>query len=248
MMRERVAGFVARPVRDYVAAIDALHPASLARWLQAVAALALTWFVYVPVHELMHAYGCILAGGTVTRLEIAPEYGGALLASIFPFVVSGSSYAGQLTGFDTRGSDAIYLVTVLAPYLLTIFIGVPLLLRAARPMRNDALRPYVFGASLPVAFAPFISIFGDYYEAGSIVVSRLAHAIDASLPLARWRGDDVFKLIDSLRDAHAGALDWVGLALSFALGFVLALLTYHGGALFARFSSRQSVSTAEPTQ
>src|SRR5512134_5555 len=114
-----------QPVRDYLAALDAMHPSPVRRWLLVVAAFAAAWFVYVPIHELMHAYGCIAAGGAVTRLEIAPEYGGALLARLFPFVASGSSYAGQLTGFDTRGSDAIYLATVLAPYLLTIFIGVP---------------------------------------------------------------------------------------------------------------------------
>ena len=225
-----------------------MNPASVGRWLLVVAMLAATWFVYVPSHELMHAYGCIAAGGSVTRLEIAPEYGGALLARVFPFVVSGSSYAGRLTGFDTHGSDAIYLVTVLAPYLLTIFAGVPLLVRAARPMRNDAIPPFVFGASLPLAYAPFISIFGDYYEAGSIVVSRLAHAIDSSLPVARWRSDDLFKLIDSLSSQHASALDWTIVALSFVVGFVLALLTYHCGALFSRVLFGQPAPISEQTK
>ena len=240
--------FVARPLRDYIAALDAMHPASVGRWLLVVAIGAATWFVYVPIHELMHAYGCIATGGTVTRLEIAPEYGGALLAWIFPFVVSGSAYAGQLTGFDTNGSDLVYLATVFAPYLLTIFIGVPLFVRAARPMETEAARPYAFGAALPVAFAPFISLFGDYYEAGSIGVSRLGTALDPSLPLARWRSDDLFRLIDSLQAQAAGALDWTIVALSFALGFVLALLTYHLGVLFARLLFRRPTPHSEQTK
>ena len=86
--------------------------------------LAAGWFVYVPVHELLHAAGCATTGGTVTRLEIAPLYGGALLARIFPFVVPGGDYAGRLSGFDTRGNDLVYLATDLAPFVLTLLPGV----------------------------------------------------------------------------------------------------------------------------
>ena len=108
----------------------------------------------------------------MTRLEIAPQYGGGMLARIFPFVVSGSAYAGQLTGFDTYGNDAIYLVTVLAPFTLTVIAGVPLIKLAARPLVRPAWRPWLLGASVPIAYAPFVSLFGDYYETGSILVSR----------------------------------------------------------------------------
>ena len=41
------------------------------------------------LHELLHAAACLAAGGEVTRLEIAPQYGGGLMARVFPFVVSG---------------------------------------------------------------------------------------------------------------------------------------------------------------
>jgi hypothetical protein len=225
--------FAGLPFRDFAAAIDAPVARGIAQWSYVIAAFVIAWFVYVPVHELMHAYGCMLAGGEVTRLEIAPEYGGALLARIFPFVVSGSAYAGQLTGFDVRGSDAIYLVTVLAPYLLTIAAGVPLLQRVARPMRQTAWLPWLFGASLPLAFAPFVSLTGDYYEAGSIIVSSIASALDPSLVPARWRSDDLFALVAALSAGGASALDWTIVAASFAAGVVLALLTYHGGAVFA---------------
>jgi hypothetical protein len=73
----------AEPVRDYLAALDAMRDRGVAGLVVASVAFALAWFVYVPIHELFHAWGCLLAGGTVTRLEIAPEYGGALLARSF---------------------------------------------------------------------------------------------------------------------------------------------------------------------
>jgi hypothetical protein len=225
--------FALLPFLVFVAGIDLPVARGLAGWSYVIGAFVAAWFVYVPAHELLHAFGCLAAGGDVTRLEIAPEYGGALLARVFPFVVSGSEYAGRLTGFDTHGSDVTYLVTVFAPYLLTILVGVPLLQRSVQRGVRPALRPWLFGASMPVAFAPFISLTGDYYEAGSIIVSRIAHAVDSSLTPARWRSDDLLVLAEKLSAGGAGALDWALVAASFALGVVLALLTYHGGAFFA---------------
>ena len=116
----------------------------------------------------MHAAACEATGGGVTRLEIDRLYGGALLARAFPFVVPASEYAGRLSGFDTRGSDLIYLATDLGPFLLTLFPGVWALRRAAR-----ARRAALFGAALPFALAPFLSLSGDAYEIGSILVTRL---------------------------------------------------------------------------
>ena len=217
------------PVGDYIAALDSIRDRGFAGVAVAIVGFALAWFAYVPVHELFHAWGCLLAGGDVTRLEIAPEYGGALLAQVFPFVAAGSRYAGQLTGFDTHGSDGIYLATVLAPFLLTVVLGVPLLKRLARPLAHPVAGPWLLGAALPFAYAPFVSLPGDFYEAGSIVVSRIAHAMNPALPLARWRGDDVLKLSRELADGGATAADWLGVAASLALGIGLALLTYHAG-------------------
>ena len=137
-----------------------------------LAALALGlvagWFVYVPLHELLHAAGCAATGGTVSRLEIAPLYGGSLLARLFPWVVSGGDYAGRLSGFDTGGSDLVYLATDLAPFLLTLFPGVWALRRAAR-----AGRGLLFGLAAPFALAPFLSLTGDAYEIGSILATRV---------------------------------------------------------------------------
>jgi hypothetical protein len=227
--------FLLLPVRDFVAVVDAMTAHGVASWLALATAFVATWFVYVPVHELLHAAGCIVAGGTVSRLEIAPEYGGSLLASVFPFVASGSRYAGQLTGFDTQGSDAVYLATVLAPYVLTIMPGVPLLERAIRA-DGDGRRgsPWLVGIALPLAWAPFASIAGDYYEAGSILVTRGAGIVLSAPPLARLRGDDLVALISTLHRDGASPAEWAIVAASTAAGLLLALVTYHLGALVGR--------------
>jgi hypothetical protein len=201
--------------------------ASAARWrgcLALACGLALGWWLYVPLHELAHAFGCLAAGGEVSRLELAPEYGAALLARWLPFVAVGSDYAGQLTGFDTRGSDAIYLATVLAPYLLTLFPGVPALLVSAG--RAGVRGSFAFGASLPWALAPLLSLPGDYYEAGSILVSRTAAIWSGSELPAHWRSDDLPLLLAELSARHAlDAATSFGIAAGALTGTGLALLT-----------------------
>jgi hypothetical protein len=202
-----------------------------------VVIFVISWWIYVPVHELFHAFGCISGGGTVTELEISPKYGGEILQKILPFVSSGSDYAGQLTGFDTRGSDLIYLLTDFFPYLLTVFIGVPLLRSASRSTPLGA--SIRLGIALPIAFAPFISFSGDYYEMGSIIVSRAAVLFSPSLDLNRWRSDDLFKLSDGLffSGGQYGTGDIAGVLLSFFLGIALAYGTYFLGVLFGRILS-----------
>ena len=189
--------------------------------------LAAGWWLYVPLHELAHAFGCLAAGGEVTRLEIAPEYGAAWLARWLPFIAVGSDYAGQLTGFDTGGSDGVYLATVLAPYLLTLFPGIPLLLLLCA-RRTGLAASAGFGASLPWALAPLLSLSGDYYEAGSILASRAGALLTdrGEFAVAIWRSDDLFRLVAEL--SARGALDAVnsaGIAAGLVLGTVLALAT-----------------------
>ncbi|MGZ6333769.1 MAG: hypothetical protein ACXWP5_14190 [Bdellovibrionota bacterium] len=82
---------------------------------------AALWIV-IPLHELLHAAGCALTGGTVQRLEIQPVWGGALLAHLFPWVVSGGRYAGRLSGFRPS-SDFSYFVTVLLPHAVLAPVG-----------------------------------------------------------------------------------------------------------------------------
>ena len=236
---------------------DARRP--MAALFISVAMLIVSWFVYVPIHELMHAGGCVAVGGTVSQLEIAPQYGGALVARWFPFVVPGGEYAGRLSGFDWKGSDFIYLVTDFAPYLLTVFIGVPLLRLCGRRRR-----PLLFGVAIVVGLAPFYNVIGDYYEMGSIVVTRAATLLGGGeeIAFAGIRSDDVFKLVGELISKpetigldSTGQVVWaVILALvSFLLGVILAIATYLLGDIAARTvvgradSWEASVGTSTPS-
>jgi len=222
------------PFEDFFSGLDsALGTVSAVNIGVIFVLFALTWWVYVPIHEFAHALGCIIGGGSVSRLEISPLYGGGMLEGIFPFVYSGSDYAGQLTGFDTKGSDLTYMLTVFLPFLLTIFLGVPLLRSAAgSPPLAASVK---LGVALPIAFAPFISFSGDYYEMGSIVVSRIAEAISAAPDSAAWRSDDVFKLGEELffSGKPYSAADVPGVVCSFLLGVVFIYVTYLLGVLWS---------------
>ncbi len=206
------------------------------------AGLLAGWWAYVPAHELLHAAACRAAGGEVRRLEIAPLYGGAALARVLPFVAAGAEYAGRLAGFDTRGSDLVYLATDLGPFLLTLVPGVWWLRRAAR-----GRRAFAFGAALPVALAPLLSLTGDAYEIGSILVTRLP---PWSGPAARGllRGDDLWLRLKAIAGAAAAALPgsaawqpWLGAALAAAAGLAWALLTYGAGAALARLAGQPAL-------
>ena len=224
------------PFEDFISALEnCIKVFSFTRIFIIIAAFVATWLIYVPIHELAHAIGCIVGGGTVTRLEISPMYGAAFLQKVFPFVAVGSDYAGQLTGFDTHGSDLIYLLTDFFPYLLTVFIGVPLLRSAARSSR--IVGSLKLGVAIPLAFAPFISFSGDYYEMGSIIVTRIAKMISGSANYLRLRSDDVFKLAEEtfIKGTSYTTADVVVVILSFLLGVVLIYVTYALGALFSNF-------------
>lgn len=238
---------LSRPFRDLLAALDGAVAASRRPWaslaLLAVSASA-TWVVYVPVHELMHAAGCSIAGGDVRRLTIQPVYGGRLLAAFIPFVEAGGDHAGRLADFSTGRSDLRYLATDAAPYLLSIALGVPLL-RASAPRRSAAMA----GAAAVVALAPFVSLAGDYYEMGSILVSRAAAPAgpapepgEALRGVMKIRSDDLPALVGAFLDdpagfaagvpgGPAGAAAFMGA--SFLAGAVLAGATYAAGAAVA---------------
>ena len=226
------------PFEDFLSGLDrAIGKSAPVNLALVVLLFVVTWWIYVPIHELFHAFGCILGGGTVTKLEISPKYGGAILQQIFPFVASGSDYAGQLTGFDTGGNDFTYLLADFFPFLLTVLIGVPLLRSASHSTPLGA--SIRLGVSLPIAFAPFISFSGDYYEMGSIIVSRIASLFSPALGLERLRSDDLFKLSDKLffSGGQYGVGDIAGVLISFILGIVLAYVTYYMGVLFSRIIS-----------
>ena len=239
-MSSRLVTFVARPLQDWLDALDACvrgpRPAGI---VGGVMSLVLTWWIYAPLHELAHAWGCVLTGGTVTRLEIGEIYGAALLAKIFPYVTVGSEYAGRLSGFDTRGSDVTYLATCALPFVMTVLVGVPLL--HAVPRARGWRRGVMLGAALPIAYAPFVSLPGDYYEMGSILVSRIVAARIPGFPLDRWRSDDLVKLVGSLA-VDGRPADVAGVVASLLLGAILAWATYWAGVLVSRALTRSETS------
>jgi hypothetical protein len=247
----RFRSFLLQPLNDYVGALGVvIRPGERRLFLITAAALVLSWWVYVPVHELAHAFGCIATGGTVSRLEIAPVYGAAWLQGFFPFIVSGSDYAGRLSGFDTHGSDWVYLATDAAPFVLTVVAGVPLLrsVRARSTLSGRVAESAKFGFALPIAFAPFISLTGDYYEMGSIVVSRSALWWDPSVDLDRWRSDDVLRLLTDLSAAEGGIRprDAAAVAVGLVLGGALAWGTYALGTLWTDVLRRMRRRTPGP--
>lgn len=200
-----------------------------------MAGLLIGWWVYVPLHELLHAFACLASGGQVTRLEIQPIYGGNILARIFPFVVPNSEYAGRLSGFETGGNDLIYLATDLGPFLLTVFPGV-WAFRAA----GGSGRGLLFGLAMPFGLAPFISLSGDAYEIGSILATQLGPWSTPSL-VHLLRGDDLFVKISEIH-AAGRASAWFGAGVALLLGAVWAWLTYMAGAGISRLLGTRSVS------
>jgi hypothetical protein len=240
--RLALRAFFRLPLDDVLAWMEgvARAPRPFLTLAASLLAMGLTWFLYVPVHELLHVLGCVATGGSVSELQIQPIYGGALLAELFPFVVSGGEYAGRLSGFDTHGSDLVYLATDFTPYLLSILIGVPALRQCA--MRA---RPLLFGAAVVLGLAPFYSIPGDYYEMGSILTTRaLAWATGGGGPpvFEALRSDDLLALIGDLfaRPAELGlggggevALGAGLIALATAAAVLLAFSTYALGSAVA---------------
>ncbi len=234
MWKSAIAGGLVAAFRDFVAALEAHASIPLSRLLpELVCGLVPAFFVYVPLHELLHAAGCLLFGGSVERIEISPLFGGRILAGLTPMVSPDTHYAGRLAQFDARGSDLVFLATDFAPYVLTIPVGIPLFRTLSR-----APNAWLLGPAAVLAMAPWMSLTGDYYEMGSILVTRLAAAAGADL--AALRSDDMLALISTVWSAArstgpdgpwGSALTASVIAASFFLGLVLASFTYSLGVL-----------------
>ena len=223
----------------FFAALDAMEPLIRERRPLRLAlagvSVIFAWYVYVPIHELLHALGCAATGGTVTTLEVQTQYGGAILARVFPFVVAGGEDAGRLSDFDTHGSDLVYLATDALPYLLSVVVGVPLLRACARRSR-----PLGFGPAFVLGLAPFYNLPGDFFEMGSIVVTR-----GLGPDWHELRSDDMFRLIDRLFSSppDAGlAASLVAVAASFVVAIALAYASWWLGDLLARVFLRPQTS------
>lgn len=220
------------PFHDYFEGLKTAMPhARFSRIATILISFIAGWWIYVPIHELFHAFGCLLGGGEVTSLELSSIYGAAVLRKVFPFITIGSEYAGRLAGFETYDNDFIYLLTVFFPYLLTIFIGIPLLRYVGHQVKTSYQSCIWFGLSLPVAYAPFLSVTGDYYEMASILVTGFASFFIPDFPVDRWRSDDLVRLMDELvlSNGITKTEDIFGILFSFLLGVIMIFLTYRIG-------------------
>jgi hypothetical protein len=227
------------PLHDYLGALNICLGRFRTRHLAAIMlAFVFSWWLYVPVHELFHALGCIIGGGQVSRLEISTMYGADFLKGFFHFIEPGSEYAGRLSGFDTHGSDLTYLLTDFFPYTLTIFLGVPLLKSVLSGNSSLLMNSVKFGISMPVAYAPFISVTGDFYEMGSIIITRITASLMPSVDPERWRSDDLVQLMQQL--FSTGNVQWVQDSIvvlaSFLLGIVLIFTVYWAGTVWTEFT------------
>jgi len=175
--------------------------------------LIVLWHVYVPVHELLHVLGCYLTGGEVRELALKAQYGGQLLSKFFPFVVAESNYAGQLTGFSTP-NDFAYAFVDFLPYLISM-PGVALFVVARKKCS-----PILFALATVLGLTPMTVVIGDFYEAASLLTTRLGPLLDPQLGPRALISDDVFRLFGELREA--GNLSLVSVLLV-VLGLVLAV-------------------------
>lgn len=175
--------------------------------------LVVFWHVYTPIHELLHVAACLLGGGTVSELALKPQYGGTLLAEVFPFVVADSDYAGQLTGFTTP-NDWVYAWVDLAPYLLS---GPGLLLLVWAVQKR---RAWLFGPALVLTWVPLMSFSGDFFELVGLAATRLVPWLAPGQPARLLVSDDGFKLVGVLAE---GDLLWGPLGLVTVLMFVVAV-------------------------
>jgi hypothetical protein len=265
-MLEFLGGGIRLLIKDLLSALDAALTPGRPAWklLPPLAlGIAASWMIYVPVHELLHVAGCVVTGGTVTELRLSPLYGAALLKKIFPFIVPSSEYAGRLAGFSTGGSDLRYLATDFAPYLLTILIGVPLLRsRFVAPPRGDSRgrwRAWLFGPAVVLAAAPVISLTGDYFEMGSILLTR-GYSMMGVKGLDVLRSDDLFRLLGELSGGQVSlsagrGVSWIVagsvITSSLILALCLASATYRLGVavegLIGLMGRRRAAPSAPPS-
>ncbi len=206
--------FLINPFKQFLIFYSEILRQGISSLLMLIIGMIIGWWIYVPIHELLHAAGCLIGGGDVSELQIKAIYGGKILSGIFSFVVSDSDYAGRLTGFDTFGSDWIYTLTVFAPFLLSL----PSLYLIELSVRKK--RFLLFGSLLPVFFAPVMSLTGDFYELGSLLTYHLFPGADSNFRLLI--SDDLFRLIDEIKSG-ANGFSWNYITLSFV--FVSSLIS-----------------------
>lgn len=196
-MKNLIRTIALQPLRDTMAALEPIvlvkSPAKALG--PPLIALVIIWTIYVPLHELLHAAGCVITGGDFDELQISWRYGGTIFAQFFDFVVSESNYAGRLSQFDVKCSDFCYFWTVFLPFVPTVLLGVPLM-KLARRRR----RPIMFAAGVVIGLAPFYQLPGDYMELGSITVTRIVTLFTGTDFAAEGQG---FSTADSPEDEES---------------------------------------------
>jgi hypothetical protein len=205
----------------------------------------LFWWFYVPIHELLHVLGCVLAGGTVSEVRIGRWVGGTLWASVLPFVRAEGALGGRVVGFDP-GSDLGYLLTDLLPYLLT-----PLgLLWVRRCVARRDIR--FLGAAGILGFAPMLNLLGDFYEMGAVILSGLALHLGPAWDWRAFRADDLLALADRLPLLAAGAeislpRAWLIVAAGLLVGAALAGSVYGAAELVVQHVQRKAPAPDTPS-
>ncbi|MBN1355963.1 hypothetical protein JXA40_06780 [bacterium] len=166
--------------------------------------LTITWFIYVPVHELFHCAGCVCSGGSVSELILGREYGAAALQRLFPFIEPRTTrYAGRLTGFEPAG-DISYFICVLSPFILSVFPGVFLFVYS---LSRKAF--WSLGPGLIIGLASFTNLTGDFFEMGTIVSTQLVNRFGFGYPAGHvpnfWmlRSDDILRLFREMAASPA---------------------------------------------
>jgi len=202
------------------------------------------WHLYTPVHELLHVAACYLGGGTVDELALKPQYGAHLLKKVFPFIVTDSDYAGQLTGFTTPNYWAFALVDFF-PYLLSLG-GVALAELCRR--RSWTI---LFGLAVILIYIPVMSLPGDFYEAASLVTTQIAESMNPSLEAGVLISDDVFRSLNELKEMNLltgtnGTLIVLGLVIgAWLVMMVLVLQVWVARRLFGQDFLESELAVAE---
>ena len=209
--------------------------------------IVVTWFLYVPIHELLHVAGCVFTGGTVSELVMGREYGADFLKEIFPFITPATTkYAGRVTGFEPNG-DIGYLICVFAPFILTLFPGVWCLKQAYKKKIY-----WMMGPGVVMGLASFYNLTGDYFEMGTILSTRLINSLLGGGPADNFasfwllRSDDIFRLFSEISEApemygigtvNGTLVTSLAIAIGLFLAISLAGWVYQIGRLCARWNS-----------
>ncbi len=153
------------------------------------------------------------------RLDIDPMYGARLLQRMFPYVQVGLGLcrAARRLRHPRQRLDVCAggLLSIRVDHCRSAFRCSYASRRATLPGVGSTL---LLGMVLPLAWAPMLAIGGDFYELGSIAVSRAARYWRETVE--SWRGDDVVAIAGPDFDGESAWSDVAGIAASLPFGIV----------------------------